>query len=67
MSTVGQREIRTQRRVIAFLRDVLGYRYLGNRQDRLDNRNIEETLLTEWLRCQGHAPRIIERALFELN
>ena len=30
MSTVGQREILTQRRVIAFFRDVLGYAYLGH-------------------------------------
>ena len=67
MSTVGQREIRTQRRVIAFFRDALGYRYLGNWQDRLDNRNIEETLLADWLKRQGHGDRIIERTLFELN
>ncbi len=29
-STVGQREIRTQRRVIDFFHDALGYEYLGN-------------------------------------
>ena len=30
MSTVGQREIKTQERVIQFCKDKLGYRYLGN-------------------------------------
>ena len=67
MSTVGQREIRTQRRVIAFFGDTLGFSYLGNWQDRPDNRNIEETLLTEWLKRQGHGDRTIGKALFELN
>ena len=30
MNTVGEREIRTQERVIAFFEDTLGYTYLGN-------------------------------------
>ena len=67
MSTVGQREIRTQRQVIAFFRDALGYAYLGNWQDRADNRNVEKGLLTGWLKGQGHSDRIIDKALYELN
>ncbi len=39
MSTVGEREIRTQQRVIAFFKDALGYTYLGHWQDRPDNSN----------------------------
>ena len=34
MSKVGQRETRTQQRVIAFFQDALGYAYLGDWQDR---------------------------------
>ncbi|GIV82837.1 MAG: hypothetical protein KatS3mg051_2191 [Anaerolineae bacterium] len=39
MTTVGQREIRVQARVIDFFHDVLGYEYLGNWKDRADNAN----------------------------
>ena len=67
MSTVGQREILTQQRVIAFFRDALGYAYLGDWQDRPDNRNIEQDLLTGWLKRQGHPDGIIAKVLRELN
>ncbi len=39
MSTVGQRKILTQRRVVAFFQDALGFAYLGHWQDRPDNSN----------------------------
>ena len=45
MTPVGQREILTQQRVIAFFRDALGYTYLGHWKDRPDNANVEETRL----------------------
>lgn len=64
---VGQREIRTQQRVIAFFRDALGYRYLGHWKDREDNRAIDEGLLTGWLKRQGHSDKLIARTLFELG
>ena len=67
MSKVGQREIQTQRQVVAFFRDVLGYRYLGRWQDRPDNRNIEKALLTDWLEGQGHSRKIIDKVLFDLG
>ena len=67
MSTVGQREIRTQRSVIAFFRDALGYAYLGDWQDRPNNRNIEAGLLTDWLKRRGHDDGIITKVLHELN
>ncbi len=67
MSTVGQREILTQKRVIAFFKDALGYAYLGNWQDRANNRNIEEELVTDWLKRQRHDSKIIDKALFELG
>ena len=67
MSTVGQHEIHTQQRVIAFFQNVLEYSYLGNWQDRDINCNIEEELLTDWLKHQGHSEKIIGKALFEVN
>ena len=67
MSAVGEREIRAQRRVVGFFRDVLGYDYLGHWQDCPDNRNVEEGLLRDWLRRQGHDDGIITKALHDLN
>ena len=67
MSTVGEREIRTQRRVVAFFQAALGYAYLGDWKDRAGNSNIEKTLLTDWLTRQGHSNRIIAKVLFELG
>ena len=67
MSDVGEREIRTQQRVVAFFRDALGYSYLGHWQDRAGNSNIEEQLLTDWLKGQGHSDPIISKALDKLR
>ena len=59
MKAVGEREIRTQRRVVAFLREALGYGYLGHWQDRAGNRNVEEDLIRDRLERQGHDDRSI--------
>ena len=67
MGEVGQREIRTQRRVVGFFQEALGYAYLGHWQDRPGNRNIEEERVKDWLGRQGHDERIITRALRELD
>ena len=67
MSKVGQREIQTQRRVVAFFQNALGYKYLGHWQDRSGNRNVEREHITDWLKRQGHSDKIIDKALFELN
>ena len=67
MTTVGEREIQTQRRVVGFFRDVLGYDYLGHWQDRPNNRNVEEGLLRDWLGRQGHDDGVITKALHDLN
>jgi len=40
--TVGQPERATQNRIIKLFKDELGYTYLGNWEDRIDNSNIEE-------------------------
>ncbi|MBI5251779.1 MAG: type I restriction endonuclease subunit R [Desulfomonile tiedjei] len=67
MSTVGQIEKRTQKRVVKLFCDKLGYDYLGDWTDRESNRNIEETYLRPFLKKQGHSEPLISRALYELN
>ena len=67
MSTVGERELRTQLRVVDFFRDELGYAYLGHWKNRPDNGNVERALLTDWLERKGHGSKVIDKALFELD
>ena len=67
MSDVGERERRTQQRVVAFLRDALGYAHLGDWHRRAYNRNVEPTYLTAWLQRQGHSEKLIGKVLFELD
>ncbi|MFQ5705731.1 MAG: type I restriction endonuclease subunit R, partial [Gemmatimonadales bacterium] len=64
---VGQREIQTQQRVLAFFQDVLGYTYLGQWKAREGNSNVEEDLLKGWLKRQGHSGKVIQKTLFELD
>ena len=67
MSTVGQRELLAQRRVVVFFKEALDYDYLGHWKDRLDNSNIEGVRLTGWLKRQRHSDKIIDKVLFELR
>lgn len=67
MSNVGQRERATQQRVVEFFQTELGYRYLGNWQDRDGNKNIDVDLLTRWLHKQGVKDALIKRALRKLD
>lgn len=67
MGSVGQRERKTQEAVVKFFAESLGYDYLGHWQDRAGNGNIEEDLLTVWLKRQGHSDKIIQKVLFELG
>jgi hypothetical protein len=57
MPNVGQREIETQRRVIEFLRDALGYANLGYWRHREENSHIEEALLAGWPMRQGRGEK----------
>jgi type I restriction enzyme, R subunit len=43
------------------------YRYLGNWQDRTNNSNIEEGILSQYLTQQGYSPTLINKALYELK
>src|ERR1035437_9544543 len=67
MSTVGQRERKTQQRVVKLFRETLGYAYLGNWEERPDNRNLEPELLRAWLKRQGHADALIAKVLHALE
>ncbi len=68
-TTVGEREIRTQERVIAFFENTLGYTYLGNwEHSGEENSNIIPEDLGDWLRrqdCYNNA--IITKALDQLK
>jgi type I restriction enzyme R subunit len=67
LNSVGQREKKSQQRVVKLLRDTLGYRYLGNWEERENNRNIELERLRAWLKQQGHADPLIGKVLYELE
>ena len=67
MSNVGQKERVTQNRVVKFFKDELGYDYLGDWQERDNNRNIEESLLSNWLQGRGVSEVLIGRALRQLD
>ncbi len=67
MSSVGQKERKTQQRVVKLFRETLGYDYLGNWEERESNRNIEPELLRAWLKTQGHADALIGKVLYELE
>src|SRR5258706_3058316 len=67
MSKVGQKEILTQKHVIQLFKNELGYAYLGHWKDRVGNSNVEQGLLTSWLKRQGHGDKIIAKVLHELG
>lgn len=67
MSNVGQRERSTQNRIVNFFQRELGYRYLGDWQDRPGNKNIEVELLTQWLKDRRVSDVLIARAIRQLD
>ena len=67
MTKVGELEKRTQQRVVRHFQHQLGYEYLGNWQDRANNRNIEADRLTQFLARQGQPPSLITKALDKLD
>ncbi len=67
MTTVGQIERATQNRVVRLFREQLGYDYLGNWEERPDNRCVEEKLLRGALHLHGYANDLITRAIHELQ
>lgn len=67
VSTVGQIERATQNRVVKLFREKLGYDYLGNWEERPDNRCVEEKLLRGALHLRGYPSDLITRAIHELQ
>ena len=67
MGNVGDIERITQNCVVKLFKEKLGYTYLGNWEDRPNNRNIEEALLTGYLSKKGYHPTLINKALHELR
>ena len=57
----------TQDRVVALFRDRLGYDYLGNWIDRVNNRDIEDDLLKAYLARKKYSPAQIGEALRQLH
>jgi len=66
MTPVGQIERVTQDRVVKLFKEQLGYRYLGNWEDRPDNSNIEEDILLNYLLKKGYNKILINKALHKL-
>jgi len=67
MTSVGEKEIETQRRVVALFRDGLGYRYLGDWRDRDGNRSVESRILASFLKRGGHSANLIAKAVAKLD
>jgi type I restriction enzyme R subunit len=67
MSNVGQRERVTQNRVVNFFKKALGYDYLGDWQDRENNRNIEPEYLRNWLLSRDIDAVLVEKAIRRLD
>ena len=67
MNNIGQIERITQNRVVKLFRDELGYTYLGNWEDRENNSNIEEGLLSAYLARKGYSRIQISKAIYELK
>jgi len=67
MSNVGDRERATQNRVVQLFQKQLDYTYLGNREDRLGNSNIEEDIVRKYLSQKGYSEILIGKALDKLR
>ncbi len=64
---VAQKERKTQDRVIKLFQEKLGYTYLGNREDKQNNSNVEEDLLRKFLKKKRYSENLIKRALDKFN
>ena len=65
--TIGQREKKTQDRLVKLFRDKLDYTYLGKWEERKNNRNVEEELVTKFLKRKKYSTTLINKAIHELN
>ncbi len=65
--SVSKPERATQNRVVKLFCEQLGYRYLGNLEDKPDNSNIEVPQLTRYLTANGYDQSQINKALDKLH
>jgi type I restriction enzyme R subunit len=65
MTGIGEIERKTQNRVVALVKDSLGYEYLGDLSD-YDNENIIDAQLRESLKDRGYSAVLVDRAVEEL-
>ena len=63
---VGQLERKTQDRIVKFFQDELNYEYLGNWEERTNNSNIEEELLSKYLKGK-YSQTLINKAVNQLQ
>jgi len=63
MAQIGEIERKTQNRLVGLFKDKLNYRYLGNWEDRENNRNIEDELLQNSLKNRGYTEQEITMAI----
>ncbi len=63
MNNINKPELATQKRVIELFQKQLGYRYLGDWSEKDDNSNIEENILSAYLRNTGCSSELTSRAL----
>jgi type I restriction enzyme R subunit len=65
---VGQLERKTQNRIVKLFQKKLGYKYLGNWEDRDNNTNIEEEYLRAYLKSTDkYSEKLIDKAVAELQ
>lgn len=68
MSKVGEIERATQHRIVKLFQEPeLGYRYLGDWEEREGNSNIEEEILSDFLLKQGYSGAQTSKAIHELQ
>lgn len=67
MSTIGQKESESQKRVIKLFVDELGYRYWGDLSDKPNNNNIDESILSEYLSKNSVSTALISRVLDKIR
>jgi type I restriction enzyme R subunit len=65
-SKVGKLERETQNRVVALMQSELNYRYLGNWEERDNNSNVEEEILSEWL-LKKYDQNLVTKAIYEFT
>ena len=67
MSNVGKIERETQKRVVNLFQSELGYDYLGDWNDRVGTRNIDDALARQFLKKHGYDDALITKALHQFN